>query len=267
MSKYVTASTNGVHAANAVVSRALVRKPTNFEAEPHTIGLAATCGVHDLASCPTNGCAAADSSHGLMNQLKQTVPAGTTPLMLTFDDFASLQQQAAGLVGENRDLAASDRAKLRGMTVSGSSASEGDLVSIVGYLVGTPHPNTSESVNCGLRGESNNDYHIPISNDPANTDFQGVVVEMIPQSRPPNFSLANLTMVENAGQLVMVSGALFYDNLHFVNDQPDAPKGGQPHRFSLFEVHPITQFVVCTKSDNSCEAAKADDWTPLGGGE
>lgn len=255
-------------AAVSTKGRALVHKPTNFEMEPHAIGLSsAKACVSDLASCPTNGCAAADSPHGLMNQLKQTVPSSTTPVLLTFDDFDNLQQQAHNLVGEDRELTAADRAQLKSMTVSGGVVSEGDLVSVVGYLVDTPHPNTGESVNCNLKGEANNDYHIPISNDPANTGFQGIVVEMIPQSRPANWSLANLTQVESGGQLVMVTGGLIYDNMHRVNADASNPERGQPARFSLFEVHPITQFVVCTRSDNKCDPAQASDWAPLGGGQ
>ena len=134
----------------------------------------------------------------------------------------------------------------------------------MGYLVGTPHPNTGESVNCNLRGAANNDFHIPISNDPGNTDFQGIVVEMIPQNRPDEWSLANLTTVETNQQLVMVTGQLFYDNLHHVNGDANSPKGGQPHRFALWEVHPLTQFMVCTKPDNSCDPNQAEDWIALG---
>jgi hypothetical protein len=245
--------------------RAVVRKPTNFEVEPHRIGMAAAACAPDLASCPANGCAAAGSAHALVNQLKQTTPSGSTPMMLSFDDFANLQQQADNSVGEDKELTAGDRAQLKGLTVAAGQVSEGDLVSVVGYLVGTPHPNTGESVNCNLKGESNNDYHIPMSNDPSNSDFQGIVVEMIPQGRGQNWNLANLTQVESAGQLVMVTGALFYDNMHKVNGDANNPVRGQPARFSLFEVHPLTQFVVCTKADNSCDPAQSGDWAPLGG--
>jgi hypothetical protein len=37
-----------------------------------------------------------------------------------------------------------------------------------------------------------------------------------------------------------------YDNKHSINDDEDNPMGGQPPRFSLWEVHPITEFEVCT---------------------
>lgn len=243
--------------------RKLVRPPTVVETEQPMASATTSC-AGDLNSCPASGCAAPDEPHGLANQLKRRIPTSGATVLLTFDDFQALQQQADDRVGENKELSADDRAKLTGLTVSSGQVSEGDVVSVVGYLVGVPHPNTKESVNCNLQGADNNDFHIPISNDPGNSDFQGIVVEMIPQSRPDAWTLGNLTQVENSTRLVMVTGALFYDNFHYVNGDPSSPRRGQPHRFSLWEVHPLTQFSVCAKSDNSCDPSQATDWTPLG---
>lgn len=252
---------NSSHARGG--SRALAHRPIDLEQEPNFQVLSASACQSDLASCPVTGCESPDTPHGIMNQRKRTAPDGTSAPILTFDDFASLQQQADNLVGENHELSADQRAHLRGLTVSAGQVSEGDPVTIAGYLVDVPHPNTGESVNCNLKGEANNDYHITLSNDPSNTGFQGIVVEMIPQNRDPGWNLAVLTQTETNGQLVLVTGALFYDNLHFVNSDPNNPRRGQPHRFSLWEVHPITQFAVCTKSDNTCDPSQAGDWAPI----
>jgi hypothetical protein len=247
-------------------SRKLVRRPADVEQEPQFHVLAAGACQADLSSCPDTGCASPDTPHALVNQRKRAMPTATNAVPLTFDDFASLQQQADSLVGENHELSADQRAQLAGLSVGAGQVSEGDLVTLAGYLVGTPHPNTGESVNCNLKGESNNDFHIPLSNDPANTDFRGIVVEMIPQSRDLSWTLANLTQTETNGQLVLVSGALFYDNLHVVNGDGANPRKGQPHRFSLWEIHPVTAVAVCAKSDNSCDPAQPADWVPLGSG-
>jgi hypothetical protein len=260
----VTKTTDGWVWAAGLGTRQLVRRPMSRELEKVTPGLAATKCATDLASCSTNGCSPAGSAHALANQMKRATPTGDVPMMLTFDDFADLQGQADNLVGEDHDIPVADRAQLAGLTVSGGQVSEGGLVTLVGYLVGTPHPNTGESVNCNLKGKQNNDYHIPMSNDPNNPDFQGVVVEMIPQNRPDAWSLDNLTQVESNQQLVMVTGGLFYDNIHKVNGDANNPLRGQPHRFSLWEVHPLTAFMVCTKADNSCDPAQPGDWAPLG---
>jgi len=253
-------------------SRKLIIRPADREQEPAgetaaaAVPAAAVACQTNLASCPDTGCAAPGTPHASANQRKRSPPSGTQAVRLTFDDFALLQQQADTLVGENHELSAEQRAQLSGLTVGAGQVSEGDLVSLAGYLVGIPHPNTGESVNCNLHGEANNDYHIPVSNDPANTDFQGIVVEMTPQNRDSAWTLANLTQTENNQQLVLVTGALFYDNLHRVNGDPGNPKKGQPHRFSLWEIHPITGVSVCVKADNSCDPARPADWAALGAG-
>ena len=260
----VTKTTEGWVWKDGLGTRQLVRRPMSKELEPVTPGLAAAKCATDLASCSTNGCAADGSPHALVNQTKRAIPAGDVPVLVSFDDFAALQRQADTLVGEDHEITVANRAKLAALAVGGGSVSEGGLVTLVGYLVGTPHPNTGESVNCNLKGEQNNDFHIPMSNDPGNSDFQGVVVEMIPQNRPNEWNLANLTQVASNQQLVMVTGGLLYDNMHKVNGDPNHPLSGQPHRFSLWEVHPLTKFVVCTKNDNSCDPARPEDWVPLG---
>jgi len=264
---WVIASGLQVSTAKAKAKRSLVRRPASVELEQHRPGAAAAMCQPDLASCPVTGCAAPDSPHGLVNQLKRRVPTATSGTMLTFDDFSSLQDQASSLVGVDQELTADQRATLTGLTVASGTVSEGDVVALLGFLVGVPHPNTGESVNCNLKGESNNDFHIPMSNDPSNSDFQGIVVEMIPQNRLDGWTLANLTQTESGQQLVLVTGALFYDNLHKVNGDPNNPERGQPHRFSLWEIHPVTAFLVCQKLDNSCDPAQAGDWAPLGSGQ
>jgi Bacterial SH3 domain len=244
--------------------RKLVRRRASHEVSPRAPGESTVACQPDLASCPATGCAALNSPQALINQLKRTVPVGTTALLLGFDDFAHLQQQADSRVGEGKELAASDRAQLRGLAVRTGRVSEGDLVSLLGFLVGVPHASRGESVNCNLAGEANNDYHIPFSNDANNSDFQGIVLEMIPQDRPGAWTLGDLTQVETEHRLVMATGGLLYDNLHRVNADPNHPQGGEPRRFSLWEIHPITQFMVCTKMDSSCDPSHAGDWTPLG---
>ena len=60
-----------------------------------------------------------------------------------------------------------------------------------------------------------------------------------------------------------VRGQLFYDNEHVVNDEPDHPVGGQPKRFSLWEVHPITEFMICKIPKKACDPSDAAIWQHL----
>jgi hypothetical protein len=136
-------------------------------------------------------------------------------------------------------------------------------VQLAGFLVGNPHPNTGESVNCNLSGPANNDFHIPFASDPDQTPFQGIVVEMIPQNRPANWNIKVLKQIEAARRMVLVTGQLFYDNMHRVNPDQDDSLSGQPPRFSLFEIHPITSVAVCLRSDTSCDPSDRAAWETL----
>jgi len=220
------------------------------------------CAVN-LKACPVNGCEPDGSTHALANEMKRRIPSSVTPKTLEWDDFTTLQEDADSTVGQDRELDASDRAKLRNINVSSGHVSEGDLVRLAGFLVDDPHDNKGESVNCGLKGVPNNDFHIPLANDPNSTGFDGIVVEMIPQDRPAEWSLKMLRRVERDRRMVLVTGQLFYDNLHRVRTDPEADAGGQPARFSLFEIHPVTSFEVCIDKDTQCDPTQSAKWENL----
>ncbi len=106
------------------------------------------------------------------------------------------------------------------------------------------------------------DIHISIGpKSPQMSEYDGIVAEMIPQlPRPAGWDAATLNRL--AGKQVLVVGALTYDNEHLVNDNPATPKSGQPKRFSLWEVHPITAFYVCPAGDG-CDPATLGQWMTL----
>jgi hypothetical protein len=214
-----------------------------------------------LAGCPEQGCATKGTPDALVNQLKRHHPTSKTPATLTLDDFTSLQEQADSLVGQKKPLTAAMRKKLTHLSTSSGFVSEGDLVRVTGFLVGTPHANSGESVNCRLTKVANNDFHLTIAEEPNTEEFTGIVVEMIPQDRPKEWNLKALRKIENDETAVLIVGQLLYDNKHLVNDDPDNPRASDPKRFSLWEVHPITAFLVCTST--TCDPSKTGDWAPL----
>lgn len=225
-----------------------------------------TACAPDLSSCPTSGCYPADSDHGVMNMQKRNIPRTGQPVTLTFKDFGDLQDVAEKSVGAGGDIPATDRKKLNNLRVSGGEVGEGTLVQITGYLVGDPlpaHANTQESVNCSLLHVANNDFHIPFAETADSTDYEGIVVEMIPQGRDshPGWNLPTLHKVMKMQKQVLVEGQLFYDNEHVVNKDPEDPIGGQPARSSLWEVHPITKFLVC--NSGTCDPARQTEWKDL----
>jgi hypothetical protein len=225
-----------------------------------------------LSACLDTGCAQEGSAHALMNQSKRTFATGT-PVTLSFSDFSALQDATDAVVDQGQEIP--DRSVIQSLQVGSSTMGEGTAVQVVAFLVSAPpptsgpHPNTGESVNCNLPGPANNDFHIPISEEAGQTEFDGIVAEMIPQgqdsgsTRNPGWTLTKLKQVQTSHRMVKIAGRLFYDNAHVVNGDRQNPLPSQPKRFSLWEIHPISQFSVCKKANNSCAVDTASDWTLL----
>ena len=206
------------------------------------------------------GCAAADSPRGLANQLKRTVPPEGTAVTLTFDTFSQLQTAASDLVDQGVEIAPADREKIRSIETTEGTVGEGSRVRLVAFLSeGTPHANSGESVNCNLKTAAKNDIHISVTEKKNGSEFEGIVVEMIPQDRPQKWTSSNIEGLR--GKVLLFEGGLFYDNFHFVNSDEDNPLSGQPKRFSLWEIHPVTSVKVCKKATVSqCDPDKPSDW-------
>jgi len=213
-----------------------------------------------LAKCPDAGCSDPGSSSELLNIAKHGPGKGPVK-KLQLTAFQTLQAAAGKAVGEGAQLDAEDRQAIRKLKVGSSTLGEGRLVAVTGFIAGEPHANTGESVNCGLKTEANNDIHISIVPQAGDDEFDSIVVEMIPQDRPEAWSSANLHKVVKAGRRVKIEGQLFYDSVHRVNKDKKAPKGGQPKRFSLWELHPVSAFYVC--DDDSCTLNSNKGWTKL----
>lgn len=218
-----------------------------------------------LATCPVRGCAKEDTPSALTNILKHNLNPVGEMRTLTFEDFAKLQDQVEKQFdGKFSTLTTPDRERLRNLKLRGAKVGEGQLVEIIGYIAagpGDPHANNSgESVNCRLPRTANNDFHISLAPSADGTEYEGIVVEMIPQHRNKNWTVPRLRKVQRAHQMVRVRGQLFFDNHHVVNDDPDNVIKNQPKRMSLWEVHPVTEFDVCTLA--KCEA-DSNGWKPL----
>src|SRR5258706_3348090 len=143
-----------------------------------------TC-ASSLNECPRHGCSKTEDPEALANELKRQAPKGPLRATLSFADFGKLQALADERVGQGPpELDQEGRAKLRDLGVSGAAVSEGDLVRAFGHLAKGGeglHVNIhGESVNCNLRGKSDNDFHIPLVDGGGEADFKGIVVEMIP---------------------------------------------------------------------------------------
>jgi uncharacterized protein YraI len=199
---------------------------------------------------------------GLRNMAKRHVPDPTcTPKPFALDDARSLQNYIDNTFADARTTKTKfePTRALRDIPTFEGNMSEGDLVRLSAYLV-IAKDEGSESVNCG--GADGTDIHISLGPNSAHpTQYDGIVAEMIPQlPRPAGWD--SITLNRLAGKQVVIVGGLTYDNEHFVNDNAGSPKAGQPERFSLWEVHPITAFYVCPAGDG-CDPTQPGQWVTL----
>lgn len=243
--------------------------------------------VTDFQDCHTRfptGCSAAAGYDAYLNLLKnQSIapPPSSTPVkFLGQQDFHDLESSTpTGLSGRNHSDFKDELTKM----------GEGQLHGMVGFLYYF-QPTGAESSNCQLTGpaddveKSNVDYHIGIGFDPtvakqvrANPKPKGdgkkkleqssVIVEMTPF---PRFLFENgIWTVENlqkaVGRQVKVVGQLMVDSEHNIPTQNCArAKTADDHdkcwRASVWELHPVVRFQVCTT--DSC-SADSTDWVEL----
>jgi len=114
---------------------------------------------------------------------------------------------------------------------------QGAPVSVVGYLSHRINVERGESTNCHLLQPNEVDWHIYLTNSPAQGIADAVIVEATPRVRPQHkWTRAMLTPLVDSDTQVRISGWLLYD-LEHVN-----VIGRQ--RATVWEVHPITRIEV-----------------------
>jgi hypothetical protein len=222
--------------------------------------------VADLNGCPTYGCAEEKSPEGVANELKRTPPNGPLRATLSVGDFGSLQRKADALFRQGPpDLNERQRKQLANISLGDKSVSEGDRVRTIGYIAkggdGLHVNAVGESVNCMLKQPTDNDFHIPIVEHPGDSKYQGIVVEMIPQDRPSRWNIDALKQIQAQGNRLWIEGGLHYDSIHYVSADPQHPIKDEPSRVSLWEIHPVTKFLVCRKEH--CDPEREKDWSAL----
>jgi len=243
---------------------------------------AVKCSIKTLSACPQIGCSKPGTPLAATNSQKRTTAINGSPTAISFSDLKDLQRDVDGkfsngpivvegqrVSGYHNMKAASRKIVLSGLKVESQIFSEGDFVELVGYIAATtlpPHPNTGESVNCKLTDEPSNDYHINITPAENSDETQGIVVEMIPQDphrKNKDWTLDKLTRIRAQQLQVKIQGRLFFDSEHEPNTQK-GKAGGNPRRFSVWEIHPLLSFFVCVsgRCTQSAGWKALEDWTP-----
>jgi hypothetical protein len=204
------------------------------------------------------------------NEAKNQLCAPGPPVLLTFKDFERLQGRVedAGIeFGPSKHT--KDRSALRNLyptTINGEAVTvgEGSLVRVVAYVAEARTSNVSsgESVNCKRKGKANNDIHITLVRRPDDPPCAGIVAEIIPHFRPAAW---RDTTISTLTRPIRMTGQLFFDSPHLPCNEEGHAVGGNPARVSLWEIHPVYTFEVCTHTTlATCRGDHDEDWAPMG---
>jgi hypothetical protein len=224
--------------------------------EPTALGIDTQC-----VNAGNGGNEAAQNT--VKNNFCPTTNTGTVVTILEF-------QQLQNAVGSNHSInfgptgPTTNRAPL-------TTLGEGRLVTLKAFVL-TARQEGGESVNCKGHVPDQpvfHDIHISFV-DAANRlqagdtkpvsdkkECTGIVAEMSPHHRPANWTADNVNKVATAQALVRITGQQFFDSSH-VPCSNGAPVGNNPKRISLWEIHPIYKFEVCTG-----DCAGAGQWVSL----
>jgi hypothetical protein len=201
----------------------------------------------------------------VQNQAKNNFCAPGTPSAITIADMVSrqekVQEDKSINFGNDRDHPVSAKAGPTTDRAPLVALGEGKPVVLQGFVL-TARQESAESVNCGANAPKSSlsyDIHISIVDSAQNRDeCSGVVVEASPHHRPATWTAGQLQSVAAAHLPVRVTGQLLFDSSH-TPCQNGAAVSGDPSRASLWEVHPIYKFEVCSQGD----CASGQGWTPL----
>jgi hypothetical protein len=185
--------------------------------------------------------------------------ANVTPI--TYQNFIDLQKNT------RFPRSSADRTPLASIiNVDGTPVGEGTYVEYTGFLLHAQYSNKSkgEAVNCDIPGESTNDIHIQMVDDPNDDDAcDSVTAQMSPHFRPESWTPDKLNSIQ--GHMLRLSGPLFYDGSHSPCHDNKRPN---PQRISVWEIHPLYAVDVCKQKGKTCQDWVAlDEWNGIEGGE
>jgi hypothetical protein len=227
------------------------------------VGIDSRCGIQG-----------AGGKEADQNMAKNNFCAPGAPGSLTFTKLATLQSDVAQ--NNKINFGDLDNPGVHGPTADRTplkDLGEGNLVQLSAFVLAAKQEG-GETVNCKTTFDNEpqkdlfHDIHISLVEtkdlvSPANkaqeaaNECQGVVAEMIPHFRPPEWTAANVNKVAKEHLPVRVTGQLFFDSSH-MPCASGKPVRSNPKRISLWEIHPIYKFEVCTAN---CDAAST--WLSL----
>lgn len=207
----------------------------------------------DSTSCGSAGSGGAETTQ---NEAKNNFCASGSARPMTISQMVALQEQ----VQKDKTIPFGNPDKHPLTTTHGPATDRAALVAlgegsevVLNGFVKIARQEGAESVNCGKNVPNQPEYHdihISIVESSSQKECSGVVVEMVPHHRPTSWSSDLVNQVASAKLPVRITGQLMFDSSHTPCVKGRAVSG-DPARASLWEVHPIYNFEVCTQSDCS----------------
>jgi hypothetical protein len=189
-----------------------------------------------LEQCPEQGC----GGDAQLNKLENRTDAATDPDEWTVADVLGLEAKSPKTWQQG-----SDRAALQAI-------GEGTRVVLSGYLQNAALE-PPQACNCFLANENDRSIRVLLGGQKQTPAAQRVVAVVTARLRHKNTAWQLSKINRAAGQYVRVHGWLLFDSGlagHAVDD-----------RGSLWEIHPVTNFEVCTESQADCD--DGDGWVSL----
>ena len=221
------------------------------------------------AECPVSGMPNQTAAETAQNSAKDNFCARGSAQPITIDQMRELQAkvQADSHInfGGTRGHPLSKQPGPTKNRAPLTKLGEGSLRVLEGYVL-IARQEGKEKVNCENTPPdvpASHDIHVSIVGDVSQVhgnECQSVVAELSPHHRPDSWIEANVQKVALAHRRIRVTGQLFFDSSHSpcIDGKAEA---GDPHRSSLWEIHPVYSFEVCPK--DACaqgEWASLDQW-------
>lgn len=247
-------------------TRTQTARPTPFKSACTTPSFpspppAAKLGID--AQCGVTG--AGTGAEAQQNAAKNNFCAKGAAKPITIADLTNLQTQ----VTQNKSINFGDEPHdgiAKGPTTNRAPLKrlgEGRLVTLKAFIL-VARQEGGESVNCGKNVPNQplfHDIHISLVASPdVKEECAGVVAEMSPHRRPDSWTHVNVEKVARAGLPVRVTGQLYFDSSHLPCANGQRVRSN-PSRVSLWEIHPIYKFEVCTADcDGAGTWVTLDKW-------
>jgi hypothetical protein len=200
--------------------------------------------------CPTEGGSASAAKQAQSRAKNNLCAASGSPRRVTYEELKQKQADANKLA-----ILSADRREL-------SALGEGTYAEYIAFIQDAHYSDVSsgEAVNCNIPGNSTNDIHIVLVQEPNADPCTSTTAEMIPHFRPETWTDKNVASVGD--HPVRIRGSLFYDDAHKPCSGVSRPN---PNRVSVWEIHPVYSLDVCKLQDlTECQnSTNAVDWLSL----